>query len=161
MASNEFLKLLGLIIDKLSEKEDSEIDLNDEFIKYLESNGYANSEINKAFNIIKRLIFGRDEKEVFYFSEEPFYGTRIYSPEETYLYKQGSLKRLLILKENYMLDDEIVEEVIDILLGLSSDEDLINEEFVDSLLHAILLDYGYFERLTGIRVQNRGSVLPM
>lgn len=157
MATSDFLKLLGLIIDKISEGNDIDIELNDTFLKYLESYGYADDDIEKAVKVVKRLMnLGREEKETYFFSDEPAEGIRLYSPEEALLYNQGSLKRLLFLKEAYLIEEEIIEEIIDILLGLSADDDTFNEDFVDSLLHSILLDYGDFHRITGITAHKKG-----
>ncbi len=151
MANSDFLRLLGLIIDKLSEENEFDIDFNEEFLKYLESNGFENADIDKAFKLIKRLMnIGREEKESFFISDDKGYGVRIYTPEEAILYNYGALKRLFHLKEFYFIEDEIIEEVIDILLGLSVDDEVISEDFIDSLLNTIFLDYGYFDRIAGI-----------
>ncbi len=151
MANSDFLKLLGLIIDKLSEENDIDIDLNEELFKYLESNGYENADIDKAFKLVKRLMnIGREEKEKFFISEDQGFGIRIYTPEETFLYNHGVLKRLFYLRDIYFIEDEVIEEIIDILLGLSVDDEIISEDFIDSLLNTIFLDNNSFDRIAGI-----------
>lgn len=161
MVDNEFLRLLGLIIDKLCDKNDTELDFTEELLKYLELSGYKDADIDKAIKTIRKLINPEnEEKDNYYCSENFTEGIRILSPEEIYLYQQGSLKRLLNLKEKYFIENEIVEEIIDILIGLSSDEDIINEGFVDSLLHTILLDCNNFEIIAGIYASRNKKCLP-
>jgi len=150
LTNNELLRLLNYIIERLWQMKHDGNESNEDLIKDLKANGFNMPDIDQAMHIVKKLIHHTKEDEYSYVVTDFGYnGVRCYSADERQLYSKGLLKRLLFLREIFIMNSDLVEEVVDILVNLPVEEDF-SEDFVDSLVTNLLWEYEMYDKPLGI-----------